>query len=69
MSKPIKSQKEADQVFESLVNMAMETMNIDRDQAEKRTRKLLASTVFHGGNPNDPNTQRRIDKIMETHVD
>lgn len=68
MEKPIKSQNEADQVFESVVNMAMETMKIDRDQAEKRTRKLLDSDVF-SGNPNDPNTQRRMDEIMQTQVD
>lgn len=68
MIEPIKTQNEADQVFEYLVINAMAKINIDREQAEKRVRKIFSSGILENGNPTSRKTQREIDKILKTPV-
>ena len=66
---PIKSQKEADKVFDFLVNETIKVEKCDKAQAEKRIRALLDSGILKGGSPDNPVTQRRIDEFMSTQID
>ncbi len=66
---PIKSKEEADGVFNYFVNTTMLTVKIDRAQAEKRVKALFDSGLLNGGSPDNPNTQKMIDKFMKTHID
>ncbi len=68
-NEPIKSQEEADAVFNYLVNTTMLTVQIDKAQAEKRVKALLDSGLLNGGSPDNPNTQMMIDIFMKTHID
>lgn len=69
MEDPIKSQQEADEAFNFLVQTTMDTMNIDKEQAEKRITALFESGVLLNANPESPETQQQIDKFMSTQVD
>lgn len=66
---PIKSQEEANEVFIWLVNETIKVTKCDKPQAEKRIRALLKSGILKGGNPNNPNTQKKIDEFMFTQID
>jgi hypothetical protein len=66
---PIKSQEEANTVFAFLVNETIKITECDKPQAEKRIHALLKSGVLKNGSPNNPNTQRKIDEFMTTHID
>ncbi len=66
---PIKSKEDADKVFNFLVNTTMLTLGVEKKQAEKRIRALLDSGLLKGGSPDNPETQRIIDKFMTTHID
>jgi len=67
MKVPI-SKKEAQELFKKSVNVTMVTLNISRKQAEKRTRALLDSGILDNGNPNNPDSQKLIDKFMTTPI-
>lgn len=66
--KPIKSQKEADKIFKGLVNIAISTLNISQEQAEKRISALLDSGILDKGSPDNPDSQKLIDKFMTTPI-
>ena len=68
-SEPIKSQEEADAIFNYLVNTAMLTVKIDKIQAEKRVRALFDSGVLIGRNPEEIETIMIVDKFMRTPID
>lgn len=61
---PIKSQKEADEVFNNVVKIAVNTLKISKKQAEKRTRALLDSGILKGRKPHNIKTKMLIDKFM-----
>jgi len=67
-NEPIKSKEEAEQIFNNLVKIAMDTEGISRDQAEKRITALLKSGILEGGNPDDPKTIIMIDVFMGTEI-
>ena len=69
MIDPIKSQQEADAVFEFLVTGAMDVCDIDREQAEKRIRKLLDSGILDGEHPAHPEMRKKINEFMRTPVE
>lgn len=65
---PIKSQKEADEVFANLTQMAINTMKISREQAEKRINRLVKSNDLNGLFPDNPSFQMICDYHMRTPV-
>lgn len=69
MKEQIKSQKEADKVFSSLVKTTISQLKISKDQAEKRIRALLDSGILDGGHPEDSLTQMKIDAFLQTEID
>jgi len=65
----IKSQKEADEVFDFLVNETIKVQKCDKAQAEKRIRALLDSGILNSGSPDNPATQKIIDEFMSKQID
>jgi len=67
---PIKSQEEANEVFEYLVQTTIDTLGVDRTQAEKRITALINSGWLNGTehSPTNPVTQRMIDNFMRTPI-
>ncbi len=63
---PIKSQKEANEVFKSLVEMTLARMDISRKQAEKRITRLIKSNDLNGLLPDSPSFQLICDYHMAT---
>lgn len=66
--KPIQSQKEANHVREYLINTAIDTLGISRDQAEKRINALLSSGEIEGLSPDSLMFQMICDKYMTTPI-
>ncbi len=64
----IKSQKEADAVFEFLVKTTIDTVGCSRNQAELRITALFDSGILNDMNPNIPSAQKKIDEFMKTPI-
>lgn len=65
---PIKSQQEADEIFNYLVKTTADTMKISTEQATKRVKALFDSGILEGGNPNSIVTQFKITKFLATQI-
>lgn len=65
---PIKSQSEADQVFNYLSETTAKTLGISIVQAQKRVQALLNSGLLNSGHPDDPASQMKIDKFLSTPI-
>ena len=63
----MKKNKEA--LFNSIVGTVIDTLKIDRAQAEKRVNALLKSGILNNGSPNDPAKQREIDMFIITPIE
>lgn len=66
---PIQSKAEAIAVFKRLTAHTSKRLGISIIQAQKRVEAALNSDVFTSGNPEDPATQKAIDKILQTPID
>ena len=66
--KPIKSQKEANDVKEFLINETLKVQKISREQAAKRIDALLDSGELDGLDPSGVLFAMIVDKYMETPV-
>jgi len=66
--KPIKSQKEADNVFNYLVAVTIIEVKIDRLQAEKRVRRLLDSNELNGLTPDNELFQMIVNRYIKTPI-
>ena len=65
----IKTQNEANEVFNNLVNTTIIVTKCSKEQAEKRINALLKSGILDSGSPNNPATQIKIDDFMFTEID
>ena len=63
-NEPIKSQAEADIIRQYLVDTTAEVLKIDIEEAGKRVDALLKSRILDGGNPDETETQMRIDIFL-----
>jgi len=63
-SKPITSQKEADEVLEFLIVQTMNTLKIKRLDAETRVLALRGSGILNTGNADDKISQIMIDAFL-----
>ena len=61
---PIKSQHEADEVLEHIIQITMSTLKIPRLDAEFRVGALRQSGLLNQGGPDDQTSQMMIDLFM-----
>lgn len=62
--RPIKSQKEYDELFENQAGIVAKTLGITMDQARVRQLALLKSGILDQGSYNDPVSQMMIDAFL-----
>ena len=62
--KKVTSQKEANDIFDFLVKTTVETLKIEKDDAEYRVSKMLNWIEKENINPLTPLGQKRIDDFL-----
>ncbi|MHA4844449.1 hypothetical protein ACX0G7_09805 [Flavitalea antarctica] len=63
--RPIKTEKEATEVTNYLIETTMSTLKIDREEATKRVNALLKTDIMNGFNPDKPAHQIAVDMFMQ----
>lgn len=62
---PIKTQEEADELRRNIITTTATTLGITIQEAKKRVTALFNSGILNGGNPNETETQKKIDAFLD----